>query len=79
MHLLRLGPSSVTFVSTICICLYVPLGMESYGRLGREASRFFSDLGDVAASDGRLCKATFVQSVRQELRCAPVKFFSKLN
>ena len=39
---------------------FVPLAMESYGRLGREASRFLSDLGDIAASDGRLRKATFV-------------------
>ena len=38
--------------------------------MGREASRFLSDLGDIAASDGRLRKATFVRSVRQELSCA---------
>ena len=48
----------------------MPLAMESYGRLGREASRFLSDLGDIAASDGRLRKAAFVRSVRQELSCA---------
>ena len=48
---------------------FVPLAMESYGRLGREASRFLSDLGDIAASDGRLRKAAFVRSVRQELSC----------
>ena len=30
-------------------------------------SVFLSDLGDIAASDGRARKATFVRSVRQEL------------
>ena len=49
---------------------FVPLAMESYGSLGQQASRFLSDLGDIAASDGRLRKATFVRSVRQELSCA---------
>ena len=49
---------------------FVPLAMESHGRLGREASRFLSDLGDIAASDGRSRKAALVQSVRQELSCA---------
>ena len=31
---------------------FVPVAMESYGRLGRAASRFLSALGDFAASDG---------------------------
>ena len=48
----------------------MPLAMESYGRLGREVSRFLSDLTVIAASDGRLRKATFVRSVRQEPSCA---------
>ena len=48
----------------------VPLAMESYGLLGREASRFLSELGDIAAYDVRVCKGAFVQSVRQELSCA---------
>jgi hypothetical protein len=49
---------------------FVPLAMESYGRLGRDASRFLSELGDIAASDGRVRKGAFVRSVRQELSCA---------
>ena len=44
--------------------------MESYRRLGRDASRFLSELGDIAASDGRVRKGAFVRSVRQELSCA---------
>ena len=35
---------------------FVPLAMESYECLGRESSRFLSDLGDIAALDRRLCK-----------------------
>ena len=39
---------------------FVPLAMESCGYLRREAARFLSDLGDIAATDGRVCEATFV-------------------
>lgn len=49
---------------------FVPLAVESFGRLGLEASRFLSDLGDVAAAGGTASKAAFVRSVRQELSCA---------
>ena len=49
---------------------FVPLAIESKGRLGREASRFLSELGDIAASDGRVGKGAFVRSERQELSCA---------
>ena len=40
---------------------------ESFGRLGKDAARFLSDLVDVAASDGRASKIAFVRTVRQEL------------
>jgi hypothetical protein len=49
---------------------FIPLAVESFGRLGLEASRFLSDLGDVAAAGGTASKAAFVRSVRQELSCA---------
>jgi hypothetical protein len=49
---------------------FVPLAMESYGRLGLKASRFLSALGDEAARNGRVSKARFVRNARQELGCA---------
>ena len=48
----------------------LPLAVESYGRLGIQASRFLSTLGDLAASGGGVSKARFVRRVRQELSCA---------
>ena len=53
---------------------FVPLASESYGRLGLEASRFLSALGDIA--EGRafgVTKARFVRHARQELGCALVR------
>ena len=35
---------------------FLPLAMESYGRLGRDASCFLFGLGDIAASDGHVRK-----------------------
>ena len=52
---------------------FVPLAVESLGRLGKEAARFFNDLGDVAAVDGCVSKDTFVRIVDQELSCALCK------
>ena len=49
---------------------FIPLAVESFGRLGLEASRFLSDLGDIASASGAASKAVFVRSVRQELSCA---------
>ena len=49
---------------------FCPLAVESYGRLGLQASRFLSALGDLAASGGGVTKARFVRRVRQELSCA---------
>ena len=51
---------------------FVPLAVESFGRLGKEAARLLNDLGDVAA-DGCASKDTFVRIVRQELSCALCK------
>ena len=45
---------------------FVPLAVESFGRLGKEAARFLDDLGDVAAADGCASKDTFVRIVLQE-------------
>jgi hypothetical protein len=49
---------------------FVPLAVESFGRLGKDAARFLNDLGDVAAADGCASKEAFVRTVRQELSCA---------
>ena len=49
---------------------FLPLAGESFGRLGKDASRFFNDLGEVAASDGCAPKSAFVRTVRRELSCA---------
>ena len=51
---------------------FVPLAVESYGRLGSAASRFLSELGDLVAEGGR-SKAAFVRGVRRELSCALCK------
>ena len=52
---------------------FVPVAIESYRRLGHEASRFLLELGNIAASDGHVRKGAFVRSVQQELSssCAP--------
>jgi hypothetical protein len=53
---------------------FVPLAVESFGRLGSAASRFLSELGDLAAGEGnRVSKAAFVRGVRRELSCALCK------
>ena len=48
----------------------MPLAVDSFGRLGKEAARFLDDVGDVAAADSCASKDTFVRIVRQELSCA---------
>ena len=45
---------------------FVPLVGEYSRRLGDDAARFLSDLGDVAASDGCALKCAFVRKVREE-------------
>ena len=52
---------------------FVPLAVESYGRMGVAASRFLSELGDLVAAAGRVSKAAFVRTVRRELSCALCK------
>jgi hypothetical protein len=52
---------------------FVPLAVESYGRMGVAASRFLSELGDLVAAGGRVSKAAFVRTVRRELSCALCK------
>ena len=49
---------------------FVSLAVGSFDWLGKEAACFLNNLGDVAAADGCMCKATFVRIARQELRCA---------
>ena len=52
---------------------FVPLAVESYGRMGVAASRFLSELGDLVETAGRVSKAAFVRTVRRELSCALCK------
>ena len=52
---------------------FLQLASESFGRLGKDASRFLNDLGEVAASDGCASKSAFMRTVRQELSCALCK------
>lgn len=52
---------------------FVPLAVESYGRMGVAASRFLSELGDLVEAAGRVSKAAFVRTVRRELSCALCK------
>jgi hypothetical protein len=53
---------------------FIPLAVESFGRMGSAASRFLSELGDLAAGEGnRVSKAAFVRGVRRELSCALCK------
>ena len=49
---------------------FKPFAIESYGRLGKEASRLISELGDAVEASGRGSKAMFVRNVRQQLSCA---------
>ena len=49
---------------------FVPLATESFGRLGKAAARFLSDLGEVAARDGRASKGAFVRSALATVSCA---------
>jgi hypothetical protein len=46
---------------------FVPLAVESYGRLVGAASSFLSSLDDIAVADGRVSKAAFMRSARAEL------------
>ena len=52
---------------------FVPIAMESYGRLGVAASRFLSKLGDIAAAEGRVTKAAFVRAAHRRISCAIVR------
>ena len=42
---------------------FLPLAGESFGRLGKDASCFLNDLGEVAASDGCSSKSAFLRTV----------------
>jgi hypothetical protein len=53
---------------------FVPLATESYGRLGKTALAFLSELGSTAASrNGRVPKSTFVSNALKHLSCALCK------
>ena len=52
---------------------FVPLAMESFGRLGTAAMRFLGRLGDIAAEEGRVSKAAFVRAAHRRISCAIVR------
>ena len=52
---------------------FVPLAMESYGRLGSEAARFLDELGHVAAESGHVSKAASVRATHRRVSCAIVR------
>ena len=55
-----------------------PLAVETYGRLGTVATRFLSELGDIASQGSRVSKAAFVRGVKRELSCALCKGNARL-
>lgn len=53
---------------------FIPLAMESFGRLGREAASFLSALGDIAAEGGRgVSKAAFIRAAHRRISVAIVR------
>ena len=52
---------------------FVPVAVESWGRLGQDMSRFLFELGDVAAESGGVSKAILVRSAHQRISCALVR------
>ena len=52
--------------------VFVPLAIESFGRHGKQAMRFLSELGDMVAQGGG-SKRAFVRQFRTELSCALVR------
>ena len=53
---------------------FVPFGIESYGRLGPRASAYVRELGEIAASSGRISKSRFVMNAYRVLSCALQKW-----
>ena len=52
---------------------FVPLAMESFGRLGTAATQFLNRLGGIAAQEGRVTKAAFVRAAHRRISCAIVR------
>ena len=48
-------------------CTFVPLSVESYGRLGAPAMQLLNDLADTAAASGVVVKGDFVRNTLREL------------
>ena len=56
---------------------FVPVAVESYGRLGVRATRLLSEIADVAARGGAP-KGAFVRMAHAQLSCALVKGMGKV-
>lgn len=52
---------------------FVPFAVESFGCLGASAVRFLKQLGEVAASQGRVGRSAFVRSAYREISVALVR------
>ena len=48
---------------------FVPLATESYGFMGKAALQLLSDVGDIAASSGRVKKHAFIRAALTRLSC----------
>ena len=53
---------------------FVPFAVESYGKLGVAAEEFVRELGEIAASSGRISKSRFVMSAYTALSCTLQKW-----
>ena len=49
---------------------FVPFAVETYGRLGPQASAFLKEIGEIAASSGRVSKSRFMMNAYRSLSCA---------
>lgn len=49
---------------------FVPFAVESFGRLGSAAMGFLSEIGDIAASTGKVTKRAFLRGALSKLACA---------
>ena len=52
---------------------FVPFAIESYGRLGPKAVKHIRELGEIAASSGRVSKSVFVMNAYKLISCAVQK------
>jgi hypothetical protein len=52
---------------------FVPFAVETYGRLGPKAVQHIRELGEIAASSGRISKSVFVMNAYKLIACTVQK------